>query len=403
MTLLWLAVAASAQDYAFPTSAADYGSFYPTAYRDHGGVTDWDCGSITYAGHDGSDFGGGGFTGMDAGRDVTAAADGTVIAMHDGEFDRCTTGNCAGGGGFGNYVYLQHADGKVTIYGHLKQFSVLVGVGDSVVCGQKMGEMGSSGFSTGPHLHFQVETAGTPEDPFDGPCSAPPSYWIAQGVHGGLPDNTCGPPPTCEPVAALACGDHVQSANDAAGSTNATWTYGCTDYVYTGPELSWTLSSPVDTPVTLSLTGLAADLDLYVVGSTGCAGDDCVAASSNPNGDDEAVTFDAAAGVEYVVVVDGWEGAVSGFDLDVACAVTPQETAETGTAPDTAAPPGDDDDDDATLPPGGDDDDDVGGADLVPSQPHVIAAEPGCGCGTGGAPPGLAGLVLLAALHRRRR
>ncbi|MCA9494233.1 MAG: hypothetical protein KC621_30105, partial [Myxococcales bacterium] len=98
-----LTAAALAQDYAFP-SAADHASFYPTAYVDHGGVTDWNCANLTYAGHHGNDFGVGGFTGMDAGRTITAAADGVVSAAHDGEFDRCTSGTCAGGGGFGNYV-----------------------------------------------------------------------------------------------------------------------------------------------------------------------------------------------------------------------------------------------------------------------------------------------------------
>jgi hypothetical protein len=413
---LWLMGAARAQDYAFPTSVDDYAEFYPTAYRDQGGVTDWDCQSLTYAGHQGSDFGGGSFPGMDAGRDITAAADGVVIATHDGEFDRCTTGTCPGGGGFGNYVYLEHPDGKVTIYGHLKQFSVLVGVGDGVVCGQKLGEMGSSGYSTGPHLHFQVENAsGIAEDPFDGPCSGPPSYWLGQGVHGGLPSNTCGPPPTCAPVGSLACGERVSTSNDGAGSTDATFAYGCTEFVYSGPELSWTFSSAVETPVTLSLTGLAQDLDLYVVGTTECAGNDCVASSSNEAGD-ETVDFVAAAGVEYVVVVDGWEGAVSAFDLDVACAVLPADTGLFGTG-DTSVEPGTEPTDPtsgATDTSGGDDDDD-GAVDPVGDQ-FVRQPMGGCGCASGadpalppggGAPrrdPGGPTLVLLAglALFRRR-
>jgi murein DD-endopeptidase MepM/ murein hydrolase activator NlpD len=411
--VLWVA-SAFAQDYAFPTSVDDYAAFYPTAYRDHGGVTDWDCQSLTYAGHQGSDFGGGGFPGMDAGRDITAGADGVVIATHDGEFDRCTTGACYGGGGFGNYVYVEHADGKVTIYGHLKQFSVLVAVGDAVVCGQKLGEMGSSGYSTGPHLHFQVNNAsGAAEDPFDGPCSAPPTYWLSQGVHAGLPSNTCGPPPPCVPVGALGCGEVVSASNDGAGSTSSTYQYGCSDFVYSGPELSWTFTSAVQTPVTLSMTGLADDLDLYVVGSTACAGDDCVGASTNPSGDDEVVDFEAEAGVEYVIVVDGWEGAVSAFDLDVACAVVPGDTGATGSTPDdsgtsgtTPPTPGDDDDDDETDDTDDTDDDvdGVPGAPLTSSQPQVLSAPEGCGCaGPGGARGGLGVLVVLSLLAASRR
>lgn len=356
---------AFAQDYAFPTSLDDYTSFYPTAYRDNGGNTDWDCQSLTYPGHEGSDFGVGGFEGMDAGRDVVAAADGTVIATNDGELDRCTTGDCYGGGGFGNYVYLEHADGKVTIYGHLKQWSVLASVGDSVVCGQKMGEVGSSGYSTGPHLHFQVNnTAGASEDPFDGPCSAPPSYWLDQGVHGGLPGLDCGSPSPCLPAGTLSCGDILASSNDGSASTSVTWRYGCSDFVYTGPEMSWTFRSPLETEVALSLTGLTDDLDLYIVGSTECAGNDCVASSTNPYAGEEGTTFVAAADTEYVIVVDGWEGAVSPFTLSVACDNVPaSETGDTAATESTAT-------ESTGEPPG----------DNTPSQPKRIAAEEGCGC-----------------------
>ena len=93
---------ARAQDYRFPTSGEDYGHFYPTAYLDQGGTTDWNCGGITYSGHGGSDFGGGSWTGMDEGRDIVAAAAGTVVDTHDGESDRGSTGDCPGGGGSGN-------------------------------------------------------------------------------------------------------------------------------------------------------------------------------------------------------------------------------------------------------------------------------------------------------------
>lgn len=396
---LALGAAASAQDYAFPTSIDDYPEFYPTAYKDQGGNTDWDCGSTTYAGHLGSDFGIGSFAGMDAGRDVTAAADGEVVQIHDGEFDRCTSGSC----GTANYIIVRHADGKDTWYWHLKEFSLLVGVGDQVVCGQKIAEAGSSGNSTGPHLHFQVQNAsGFAEDPFDGPCSAPPSYWIDQGTHGGVPGNSCGPAEPCAPSAALTCGQVVSTSNDGAGSTSNTWDYGCSEFVYSGPELSWTFTSPVDTPVTLSMTGLGEDLDLYVVGSTTCAGDDCIASSSNPNQDDESAGFVATAGVEYVVVVDGFDGAVSTFDLDVACAVVPEETtpatADTGSA-DTSVPDGDDtgpdvDTDGTVTPPD----------DLPASTPRVVPGRASKGCASAAAPSGsFAGLVGILALWRRRR
>ena len=189
--MIWLLPAALGQDYRAPFGDADYGYFYPTAYYDHSGY-DWNCGSIRYSGHRGSDYGGGSWSGMDAGRDIVAAADGVVYATNDGEYDECSSGACSGGSGYGNYVILSHDDGKKTYYAHLKKWSVTVSAGQTVSCGDKLGEMGSSGYSTGPHLHFESRTAaGSQVDPFDGTCSSPPSYWVSQGSHGGLPSTTC--------------------------------------------------------------------------------------------------------------------------------------------------------------------------------------------------------------------
>jgi len=173
-----------------PTTAEDAPNFYPTAYKDQGGQ-DWACGSIYYSGHRGTDLGVGGFAGMDAGRAIVAAADGTVGYTTDGHFDRCTTGGCPGGGGFGNYVRIDHPDGSATYYGHMKQWSVAVATGDEVTCGTPLGQVGSSGNSTGPHLHFEPRVGGTAVDPFGGSCSQPASLWNAQGSHGGLPAVTC--------------------------------------------------------------------------------------------------------------------------------------------------------------------------------------------------------------------
>ena len=125
---------------------------------------------------------------MDDGRLVTAAADGTVVATNDGEFDRCESGLCAGGAGYGNFVQVEHDDGRSTLYAHLAQFSVEVRVGDVVHCGQALGAMGSSGFSSGPHVHFEVRDAlGQPLDPFTGACGADVSSWTAQGAYLDVP------------------------------------------------------------------------------------------------------------------------------------------------------------------------------------------------------------------------
>ena len=59
-------------------------------------------------------------------------------------------------GAAGNYVLIRHADGEHSLYAHLRKASVRVSVGDSVRAGQPIGDAGSSGNSTEPHLHFQV-------------------------------------------------------------------------------------------------------------------------------------------------------------------------------------------------------------------------------------------------------
>lgn len=60
--------------------------------------------------------------------------------------------------GFGNVIYLQHANGDVTVYGHMSK--LLVDAGQIVDAGEIIAEVGSTGYSTGPHLHFEVYQGG---------------------------------------------------------------------------------------------------------------------------------------------------------------------------------------------------------------------------------------------------
>lgn len=230
---------ALAQQYRLPMELPTSGTQpYITAYRDHDGTTglqDWNCKGKTYNGHKGTDIGIGSWPVMDSGsRWVVAAANGKVVFVNDGCFDRCSTGDCNCGSGYGNYVKLEHADGKTTYYGHLMKGSVAVGVGDQVKCGQHLGKVGSSGYSTGPHLHFEPRYAsGVSDEPFSGPCGGPTSFWVSQGAYLALPSDTC-ENPTPPPVddAALA------SETVPAGSTFAPGV---------SFEKSWTLTNTGNT------------------------------------------------------------------------------------------------------------------------------------------------------------
>ena len=155
-----------------------------------------------YDGHRGSDFMlGGGFSTMDNGSaEVVAAAGGLVEAAEDGHYDRCHGSavtldvTCDGHEMQANFVRLRHANGWVSLYYHLKSGSVAVRVGDAVSCGDRLGLVGSSGVSTLPHLHFQVEDPdGAVVDPFAGPASQPESLFTEQAADDGLPGADCDP------------------------------------------------------------------------------------------------------------------------------------------------------------------------------------------------------------------
>lgn len=398
--------AALAQSYRFPASDAHYGYFYPTAYVDEGG-SDWNCGSIYYGGHQGSDFGIGSWSGMDEGRAVVAAADGVVIATNDGEFDRCETADC----GEANYVILEHADGRRTWYWHLKQWTVAVGAGQVVTCGTHLGYAGSSGNSTGPHLHFEVrEASGGMGDPFDGPCSAPPTYWISQGDYGGLPGVSCPYTGPCVQVDTLSCGETLASANNAGGATSSHSVYGCGTSASSGPEIAYAFSTTLSEPVTLGLTGLGGDLDLFLQSADTCDGSGAITCSTNSDASEEWITFDAAAGATYTVVVDGWDGAVSGFNLSASCVG--------GSTTDGGDDGGGDGAPDSAIPDSGQDTAATGGFGPRPTEgrppgglvPLSDTASEGCGgcaaspTGAGGRALGLLSLALglgLAAARRR--
>lgn len=144
-----------------------------------GSILEYECGDITYDGHNGIDIAIIDWHQMDEGIPVLCAAPGVVIERADGHFDRCTSGfsPCCGPA---NRVIVQHADGSVAWYYHLKKGSVTVSLGEIVAVGDTLGMIGSSGCSTGPHLHFEVRNGAAVVDPSTGACNAGASWWQSQ-------------------------------------------------------------------------------------------------------------------------------------------------------------------------------------------------------------------------------
>ena len=137
-------------------------------------VLDYNCTERTYDGHQGTDYAIWPFSFYLMYNDlveIVAAAPGVIVWKNDGEFDE----NCEWPAfAQWNGVFVEHADGKTALYGHMKEGSLTnKNVGDSVVTGEFLGIVGSSGYSTGPHLHFEIWDPDTNWiDPHDGMCNS---------------------------------------------------------------------------------------------------------------------------------------------------------------------------------------------------------------------------------------
>lgn len=151
-----------------------------------GTLEDWNCGERTY------DFSGYNHSGIDIYTwpfsqyiqenniaEIVAVTDGIIIDKIDGNYDK----NCAMGGSTNwNAVYVGNTDGTITWYGHMKSGSLTTKrTGDPVAQGEFLGIVGSSGSSTGPHLHLETHSASARIlEPFAGTCNPGQSLWQNQ-------------------------------------------------------------------------------------------------------------------------------------------------------------------------------------------------------------------------------
>ena len=117
---------------------------------------------------------------LHAGIDWAAPTGTPLYAVADGKV------SVAGvGGGYGNVVYIDHAGGVQSRYAHLDRFSPLGRAGTQVKQGDVIGFVGTTGRSTGPHLHFEIRVNGTPVDPMTFVGNVPSAPRVASSGGGG--------------------------------------------------------------------------------------------------------------------------------------------------------------------------------------------------------------------------
>ncbi|WP_262271463.1 M23 family metallopeptidase [Microvirga yunnanensis] len=151
------------------------------------GASDYQCGTLTYDTHDGTDIRVPTMAAQKAGIDVIAAADGRVASTREGVPDVAVTAEtreAISRIGCGNAVVIDHGNGWRTAYCHMAKGSVAVRSGQEVKAGDRIGQVGLSGLTEFPHLHFTLLKDGKPVDPFaygapEKSCGGGTSLWEA--------------------------------------------------------------------------------------------------------------------------------------------------------------------------------------------------------------------------------
>jgi len=146
---------------------------------------DYKCGTLTYDGHNGTDFRLRSLDAQRAGVNVLASASGRVVRTRDGVPDGSflkSAPEAVRDIECGNGVIIEHPDHWETQYCHMAKGSLQVKPGDLVKAGQPLGQVGLSGLTEYPHLHFTVRHQGRIADPFaygrpSGTCDGGESLW----------------------------------------------------------------------------------------------------------------------------------------------------------------------------------------------------------------------------------
>ena len=166
-----IAAQIAAEEEAARQEAAQNGTDYTGPGSTATGSYTWPCPSCTYitSGYGNRIHPIFGTERWHSGIDIGAAAGATVIAADSGTVSVATYSSS-----YGNYVMIYHSNGTYTLYAHMS--SLAVTAGQSVTKGDTIGYVGSTGWSTGPHLHFEIRSSGGTIDPtqfFSGLTYAP--------------------------------------------------------------------------------------------------------------------------------------------------------------------------------------------------------------------------------------
>lgn len=178
--------------YAWPLERALHDLVVAVNYTDLDpgpGRLDYMGGTHNYDGHTGHDYALYDFRVMDRGVKIRAAAPGVVTYLDDtSPYDRHCDFNWPDAG---NWVWIASGDGTFHEYLHMRAASMTVKLGETVQQGQMLGLVGSSGYSTVPHLHFESGDYNAPggqyefRDPSHGSANPLPSLWNVQDDYEG--------------------------------------------------------------------------------------------------------------------------------------------------------------------------------------------------------------------------